>query len=298
MFEDRIRQCLSGTEVRDEGWFTLPGPSERYLQVDFYPYRNNLSAVTHVIVIVRDATERKKSEDEIRESQRQRAEVMRTYAHLTQQAQEEERRRISRELHDEIGQRLTALNLRLDEFEESVSTGRSVILRKLRSVKKEVSNLFGEIRRISHNLRPSALDHFGLMSALRYPWKELNQLNTSKVDFETNIPARRRYDPEVETAFYRIAQEALSNCVKHANVGQAAVKITETDGMIELTVADHGSGFNFIEFKNRADAQQHFGLINMRERIELCGGAFSIDSSAGNGTTVKAIAPVVNANEK
>ncbi len=296
--DERVKGCMSGLRTKGEGWFELPGSGRKYLEIDCYPYWNIPSIVTHAIVIIRDATERKRSEDKIRESQRQRAEVLRRYAQLTQQAQEDERRRIARELHDEIGQRLTALNLRLDDIEELVTAGKPVSTRRLRSAKLEVSNMFAEIRRISHNLRPSALDHFGLITALLYLAKEYKKLNAIRVDFETNIPSRRRYSPEVETALYRVAQEALSNCVKYARVRQAALKISETDGKLALNVSDDGRGFNLTEYRNRTDAEQHFGLINMRERIELCGGTFSLESSIGGGTKISAIVPLGDQNEK
>ncbi len=292
-----LERSLTGAEVKDECWLDFPGIGKRYLEIDCYPYFNELAKVTHAIAILRDATGRKKAEDDIRESQRQRAEVITRYARLIQQAQEDERRRISRELHDEIGQRLTALNLRLDSFDESLSSSQKISVRKLRSVKKEVSNLFREIRRISHNLRPSALDHFGLATALRYLCKEFEKINSITVEFHTNIPAGGRYNPDVEIALYRVAQEALSNCVRHANVKEAGLKIMEEEGNLRLTISDSGAGFDPWELRNRAEADKHFGLMNMRERIELSGGTFNIDSHKGKGTTISASVPVVKTDE-
>ncbi len=295
---NHIGKSISGAEVRDECWLYFPGIGNRYLEIDCYPYFNELSVATHAIAVLRDATERKKAEDEVRDNQLRRAEVIARYARLVQQAQEDERRRISRELHDEIGQRLTALILRLDSFEEQVLSGREVDVRTLRSVKRETSKMFGEIRRISHNLRPSALDHFGLAVALKYLCKEYRRINSTLIDFHTNIPAGRRFNPDVEIAVYRVAQEALSNAVKHSDVKEAELTIRIENETLELTVADKGTGFSFEGVHNRTDADKHFGLMNMRERIELLGGAFTITTSPGEGTTITANVPVVNTDEK
>ncbi len=298
LLSQHIGNSLSGTEVKDECWLDFPGLGKRYLEIDCYPYFNEVSHVTHAIAILRDATGRKKAEENIRESQRQRAEVITRYARLIQQAQEDERRRISRELHDEIGQRLTALNLRLDAFEESLSSDQSISIKKLVSVKKEVSNLFREIRRISHNLRPSALDHFGLATALKYLCKEYKKINSMTVGFHTNISDGERYNSDVEIALYRVAQEALSNCVKHASVKQAELRISQEDGSLKLTISDNGNGFDPLELRARYEGEEHFGLMNMRERIELSGGSFSIVSNKGKGTTISASVPVVKKNEE
>lgn len=298
MFAANISKCLSGAEVKDEGWFDLIGSEKRYLEIDCYPYRNNLLTVTHAIVIVRDTTERKIGEDRIRENQRLRAEDLRRYAQLTQRAQEDERRRISRELHDDICQRLTALNFQINVFEDLVGARKRLNKRRLRSVKDEINNLISEVRRISYNLRPSALDHFGLVTAMRLLCSEFEKLHGIQIQFETNVPPHKRFDPEMEIAFYRIAQEALTNCAKHANADAAYLKLAETKSDLSLTLADNGIGFDFGFYVDQRITGKHFGLVNMRERTELLAGTFKVESSCGKGTSINVCVPIKSRKEE
>jgi PAS domain S-box-containing protein len=297
VFKANIDECLSGGEPRYEAWFELAGKGLRYLEIDSYPYRNpyhnTRSAVTHAIVIVRDATERKTNEDKIREHQRQRSDDLRRYAQLTQSAQEDERRRISRELHDDICQRLTAINFQMDVVEESVESQKKISTRRLRAVKKEINSLISEVRRISSNLRPSALDHFGLVTALRLLCSEFEKRYNIEVQFETNIAPHKRFDPEIEIALYRIAQEAFTNLGKHSNAGIATLGMIEDKCSLTLTVTDDGDGFRLSSYPEVRATGQHFGLINMRERTELLAGEFEIESSPGKGTSIVATVPLI-----
>jgi len=238
-----------------------------------------------------DITERRRLEKELNEATKQREEDLRSFARLTQQVQEEERRRISRELHDDICQRLTALNLHMNIFEDSVETGGKISLKRLRNVEQEIIDLITEVRRISYNLRPSAIDHFGLVAALRLLCTEFTRLHEIKISFSTNVPTQKRHNPELEIALYRIAQEALTNCVRHAKAKEAFVTVKEDDSALSLTITDYGGGFNPHDFFNRKEFGNHFGLMNMRERTELLGGTFTIESAVGKETTVSVVVP-------
>ncbi len=297
MFETDITKCLAGAEVKDEGWFEFGGAGRRYLEIDCYPYKNNLSTVTHAILVVRDATERKTSEDRIRENQRQREEDLRRYAQLTQRAQEDERRRISRELHDDICQRLTALNIQMNVIEDSVGDNKKISVRRLKSVRKEINNLISEVRSISYNLRPSALDHFGLVTALRLLCSEFEKLHGIQIQFDTDVPPHKRFDPDMEIALYRIAQEALTNCGKHAKAKAAYLKLAETKDELSVSFKDNGVGFSVADYLDPRATDRHFGVINMRERTELLGGKFEIESSPGKGTSIRANVPLNQKNE-
>lgn len=297
MFHTNIAKCMEGAEVTDEGWFDLKGTGRRYFEIDCYPYRNNFATVTHAIVVVRDATQRKTSEDKMREHQRQRAEDLRRYAQLTQRAQEEERRRISRELHDDICQRLTALNLQMNVFEDAVEENKKISMRRLKSVRKEINNLISEVRNISYNLRPSALDHFGLVTALRLLCSEFEKLHGFQIRFETTVAPHKRFDPDIEIAMYRIAQEALTNCTRHAKANVAVLRLTEAGGELSVSVVDDGAGFKVANRSDTSEVGKHFGLINMRERTELLAGTFRMESYPGKGTSVSATVPLNVNNE-
>ncbi len=241
-----------------------------------------------------DITERKYLIDEINRAIKQRAEDMRSFANSVQLAQEEERRRISRELHDDICQRLTALKFHINIFEDAVHDKKKISLTRLGAVKKEINNLINEVRTISSNLRPSALDHFGLVTALKLLCSEFKKTNGLAVYFESNIETFNRYEPNIEIGLYRITQEALSNCIKHTNVKEVFVKIEEGNSRLDLSVKDNGAGFNTKEFFNHSEKTAgHFGLINMHERTELMGGKFNIISQPGKGTIVSVIVPLI-----
>lgn len=240
-----------------------------------------------------DITERKLLQQELHITIKQRAEDLRRFAQSIQQAQEEERRRISRELHDDICQRLTALKFQLNIFEDAIQEKKKISLRRMKSVKTEINNLINEVRRISSNLRPSALDHFGLVTALRLLCSGLEKLHELEIIFDTDIPTFQRYDPDTEIALYRIAQEALANCIKHADTKNICLKITDEKVELVLVISDEGKGFREQDFfKLPQKNNDHFGLINMRERTELIGGKFQIDSSPGRGTNVKVNVPI------
>lgn len=292
MFDANVARCLSGEEVKDEGWFDFGEAGRRYLEIDCYPYKNNLSTVTHAILAVRDATERKTSEDRIRENQRQRADDLRRYAQLTQKAQEDERRRISRELHDDICQRLTALNIQMNVLEDTVEENKKISVKRLKSVRKEINNLISEVRSISYNLRPSALDHFGLVTALRLLCSEFEKLYGVQIQFDTDVAPHKRFDPDMEIALYRIAQEALTNCGKHAQAKAAYLKLAENKDELSVSFRDNGAGFSVSSYLDPRATDKHFGLINMRERTELLGGKFDIESSPGKGTSIRATVPL------
>ncbi len=240
-----------------------------------------------------DITERRQLQQELHIAIKQRAEDLRRFAQSIQQAQEEERRRISRELHDDICQRLTALKFQLNIFEDAINAKKKISLRKMKSVKTEINNLINEVRRISSNLRPSALDHFGLVTALRLLCSGLEKLNEVEINFETDIPTFQRYDPNVEIALFRIAQEALANCIKHAQTKYINLKIIDNQNELNLMISDNGKGFRREDKFNLTQKDgDHFGLINMRERTELIGGKFQLDSILEKGTNVNVIVPV------
>ncbi len=278
----------------------------RYAELDLLSFDGKLLKVEFISIAylvnshkviqchIWDITERKMLLQEINRAAKQRAEDMRNFANSIQAAQEEERRRISRELHDDICQRLTALKFHLNVFEDAVQNKKKISLRRLRSVKKEIDNLISEVKTISSNLRPSALDHFGLVTAMRLLCTEFKKRHGIETNFDTNIATFRRYNPDVEIALYRITQEALSNCLKHTNVKELFINITEENKCLNLFVKDNGAGFNSAEYiKNTEKESGHFGLINMRERTELIGGIFNIKSARGKGTTVSIIVPLI-----
>jgi signal transduction histidine kinase len=198
-------------------------------------------------------------------------------------AQELERRRLSRELHDETGQALTSILLGLKSLEETLendsSRAATADLREL------VVGTLQDVRRLAVELRPSALDDFGLVPALENLTSAFAEQTGIRVDFGAAL-GDKRVPGEVETALYRIVQESLTNVVKHAHARQVSISLTRTEGSVKAVIEDDGQGFD----PTGPDAGH--GLIGMRERLALLGGRLQIESSAESGTTVAVEVPI------
>jgi len=190
------------------------------------------------------------------------------------EAQETERRRLARELHDEAGQTLTSMLIGLKALEDAADAGTAPVIRTLRE--SVVETLRG-LRQIVVELRPKALDDLGLVPALEALAANVSARTGVVVRFESQpFP---RLGGDVETALYRIVQEALTNVVRHADARNATVSIGPCDEGVRLTVGDDGRGFDA-----RAYSKGGFGLQGMAERVQLVGGRLAVDSSAARGT--------------
>ena len=216
--------------------------------------------------------------------------------HLSRQiliAHEEERKKISRELHDEIGQILAGVNIRLATLKnESVIHNKS-IKRKIASTQQLVEKSMRTIHQFARELRPAVLDDVGLIPALHSYIKDLVQRTRIPIRFKVANPARIRgqLDSVQRTAFYRVAQEALSNVVKHAKASLVHMSLHRRDGVVRLEIKDNGKSFS-VERMMRMKKRKRLGLLGMRERMEMIGGSFVLESNPGRGTTVRVQAPV------
>ena len=195
------------------------------------------------------------------------------------QVQETERRRVARELHDEIGQHLTGINLILDQLERSPPTSQ---MAPLVEVHKLVSDLITRVRELSLDLRPAMLDDLGLLPALLWLFERVSRQTHIDIDFQHN-GLDQRFPQEVETAAYRIVQEALTNVARHAGVRRAQVHAAASDHILSVVIADQGKGFDAA---TELAAGATSGLSGMRERAALLGGQLRIESAPGAGTRV------------
>ena len=215
----------------------------------------------------------------------QKAEAL--HSHLLDKimtAQEDERRRISRELHDEIGQSLTSLLVGLRAAEdEARSDGMGARVNDLRKI---TSTILQEVQRLAKGLRPSVLDDFGLEEAISRYGAEFSSTYGIEVDVAQNWQSKDRLAPAVETALYRIVQEALTNVGKYAKATTVSILLQQNPAQIRLIVEDNGQGFDVQAIVQKAAAGAHLGLHGMRERTLLLNGSISIESSAGTGTTI------------
>ncbi len=245
-----------------------------------------------LVGIARDITERKLLEKQLEESQRMRTEDLQQLAVAVQRGQEDERRRIARELHDDLGQRLSGMKFNIEVFEDTIPRTNGETLDKMRHFKQQIDSMITEIRRLSSNLHPAVLDDFGLVVALELLCGEFQKVQQIKVGFEPQNRNMARFDPDVEIALFRIVQEALANVGKHAGASKVNLSLGMDDGHVRLIIRDDGSGFNPAAVRRSKDSNRGLGLISMRERTQELGGSYRIESTPGKGTTITVEIPV------
>jgi len=204
-------------------------------------------------------------------------------SHKTVQHQEEERRRVSRELHDGINQLLVSVKYRLETAMTHIPEGDSVAQESLVKGGEVLNRAIQEVRRISHDLRPSVLDDLGLLAALNQLLDDFRERSGIVMDIDIQ-PPQEDISEEVATTLYRIVQEALSNVEKHAQATRLALSLEEDAEGLFLCISDNGVGIA----EKDAYARRGIGLRNMRERVEFLGGEFEVSPRPGNGTRIMA----------
>jgi signal transduction histidine kinase len=227
--------------------------------------------------------ERNKVERQLRDSQqklRDNYEQVRDMAGRVLSAQEDERKRIALELHDDVCQRLSLLAVGLDELEMKVDSQLTDQGADISVLKNEVNDALDALRNLSHQLHSSALDQLGLTAGLRGLCRTLSQQHHIEVQFQSNEVTGVPND--IALCLYRVAQEALNNAVKHGKAKQIHVQLQQTQNFLHLTVMDSGSGFD------PAVSPNGLGLLSMRERLRMAGGTLTLSSSQGAGTLVEA----------
>ncbi|MBV9689601.1 MAG: sensor histidine kinase, partial [Ktedonobacteraceae bacterium] len=196
-------------------------------------------------------------------------------------AQEQERKRIARELHDETSQVLTSLLISLAVLEESIST--QVARDRIAETRRLAHQTLRAIRNLSIDLRPSALDDLGLLPALRWYVKEYQQKFPIEVDFQAT-GFKERLPAEMETALYRIVQESLTNVARHAQAHKVCIVLKEGADAVYATITDDGHGFNAEKLQKTPRQERGLGLVGMYERAHLLDGTLTIASHIGYGT--------------
>lgn len=213
-------------------------------------------------------------------------EQLRNLSIYLQSAREEERTNIAREIHDELGQMLTAMKMDLSWLKNKCRCQSSELLDKTSSLLTLVDSTLGTVKRISSELRPTVLDHLGLAAAIEWQADEVRE--RAALAFDINIPEDLRLDKVLSTTLFRIFQEALTNVIRHAKATRVDVRLEARDNDIILTISDNGRGIT----KTQLSSIQSFGLIGMQERAYFLGGSVEISGARNKGTSVKVIMPL------
>ncbi len=240
---------------------------------------------TLIIAGIRDITERKQTEAGMRES----GERLWTLSRRLLEVQETERRALARELHDEIGQALSALKINLQGMMRV--TEPSAQARYLEDSVDIVEHTLQQVRSLSLDLRPSLLDDLGLVPALRW-YLDRQAQRAGFVARLVTDPSETRLPAHLETACFRVAQEAITNVVRHARAPRVDVELRRSDGALQLTVRDEGVGFDVRTAQAHAARGNSLGLISMQERVHLASGTIDIESAPGHGTQIRARFPL------
>jgi two-component system, NarL family, sensor histidine kinase UhpB len=242
-----------------------------------YIMKDNLKRLGPVV-------ERELAEAVTRREQRSLQEEKEQFTRRLMEVQEEERKRISRDLHDETAQYLALLSLEMDNLISKEESSSQEVVSKLKRLKEIADKALHEVRRFSHELRPSVLEQFGLAEALKLIIGEFNERQETHVGFKID-GEEARLKEDVELVLFRITQEALNNIRKHSEAKAAEVILKFSSNKVSLSIADYGKGFD-VSKKRVSSEKGGLGLVGMRERAGLVGAALKIKSTINKGTTV------------
>jgi signal transduction histidine kinase len=236
-----------------------------------------------ILLAMEDLTERESITEALQES-RERLRNL-TAGLLT--AQEEERRRISRELHDDLNQRLAMLTVELETLEKDPPQSAALIRSQLASLRTRTEGISDDMRRTAHRLHPSMVDHLGLPAALRSLCNDFSKQEKIRVDYRQRS-VHGSTPPDIALCLYRVAQEALRNVAKHSGARRATVSLVLAKNRILLSINDTGVGFD----RELAKTKKGLGIVSMEERARLVVGTLTIRSRPGDGTRVVVEAPL------
>jgi two-component system CheB/CheR fusion protein len=277
-----ILECAEPARNYERTWIGKDG-SRRVIASSSIARRGADGAVSQIISTGIDITPRKLAQDALRRSEDQ---LRRLTANLLT-AQEEERKRVARELHDDVNQRMAMLANEVATLERTLPGSDRLLRKQLRSLREQVDQLSDDLRRTAQHLHPSALEHFGLVTALEshcsdFLKRHQIQLKLTHRSVPESIPV------EVSLCLYRVTQECLHNIAKHSGAGQVAVEIRGNEEGLLLSIADNGTGFD----PGLVADQSGLGLVGIRERVRLVDGIVSINSQPGHGTKIDVRVPL------
>jgi signal transduction histidine kinase len=269
-------------------------------------HQRSLDLATSNRQLRQEIAQRKSVEESLRESEQHYSKLLEESRLLQEQlrllsrqlllAQEEERKRISRELHDEIAQTLTGINVRLAALKTESTVNTKGLQNKITSTQRMVEKSVDIVHRFARELRPMVLDDLGLIPALHSFMKGFTKRTGIHIRFTTFTSGRiNQLNNATRTVFYRVAQEALTNVARHAHASRVDLSIQKLPRAVGLTIKDNGKSFQ-VDRVLHAKKNKRLGLLGMRERVEMVGGSLRVESAPGQGTTIRAEIPFTNGN--
>ncbi|MBK8606303.1 MAG: PAS domain S-box protein [Chitinophagaceae bacterium] len=274
--EESFKKVFSGEAVEYEH-FHSSEQIEGWFLVNYHPVINDNEQITGAYVVTKNITEGKIAKEQIIESNKQLRDLA---AHLLS-IREEERRRIGREIHDDLGQQLTAIKMDVAWIDKKIADETVPVKTKLKNIISLLDGSNQSVRRILNELKPSILDEYGLLDALEWHSKQFTDNTGIAVTIDT-AESEIRLEEELATCIFRICQEALTNVARHAEAKKVLISLELDDDMIYVQIVDDGKGFDLATAQNKGS----FGLLGMHERARSLNGTLKIDSSIKNGTTV------------
>ena len=270
VIKPKLDECFRGKVVRYERKFSYPTVGERDLLLSYFPIEAANGTIDRVACILHDITDRKRAEEALAAVTRRLIE-----------AQEQERSRIGRELHDDINQRLALLAIELEQLRDNPVD----VSNSLQQLLEKTNALSHDVQALSHELHSSRLEYLGVVSGMKSLCREFSERQKMEVDFRSDVSSPLPF--EIGLCLFRVLQEALNNAVKHSGVKRVEVQVVEQSNEVHLLVRDSGNGFD-IEAARQGSG---LGLISMQERVRLVNGTIAFESKPMAGTTIHVRVP-------
>lgn len=284
----KVRRILAGSAQGhpsgpDEFTFTCKDGRQVELEVRTFPTR--IGGQMLILGIARDITARKETEKALLDSERR----LRFLSSKLLTAQEEERRRVARELHDSIGQYLAAVKFNIEGVIGANGLEGVENMKRLENLVPMIRGAIEEVRRIYTGLRPSILDDLGILVTIDWFCREIRKTYPN-IQIDRHIDAKEsKIRKSLKIVIFRVIQEALNNVAKHSGATAVSIFLREEEGEVELIIEDDGVGFDVDEALSRDSQERGLGLTGMKERVELSGGVLAIESVPGDGTRLRAL---------